>query len=99
VTLNQVAEFVGLAVILIGSLATLVALLLAAVMLFPARPSFERKPPGRIVTDARDTGQNINLLVGVQSRGKSRWFFGLMTLASHDEAPRWPRVLTRKGDK
>lgn len=43
----------------------------------------------------------VTALIGLSSRGKSRWFVGLMLLGpnDNDEALRWPKIISRKGDR
>lgn len=90
------AMYLGYALIWMFLLAILIFVVLMVIHLFPFTFKIKRDLQGRICT--ANTGQNINLLAGLNSRRKPRWFFGFMLLGPIDEPPRWPVVLTKKGD-
>lgn len=90
--------YVGATVCIAVLLAILFVCVLVAIWWFPAKGCFALGPKlrGRLVTDNRLNGQNLNLLVGLQSRRKARWFFGLMLLDTTDQPPRWPWIISPK---
>ena len=90
--MNSAALLVGYAVFTAAGFA-LAALACALVWaFFPARWQFSRDLPSHLDTPYGPL--RLTALVGLASRHKSRWFFGLMLL-KEGEAPR-PQVLAKK---